>query len=548
MAAPLAIRLEPQSAADLPALVEYQAVEFVYIPAPAHLPQLALDGVVLAPFLRPGDPAWRWAWNPGAAIGQHALRLTNAGDAAPLPHEWRVTVTPRKIDSERYLALLDDLERTGLGLARALIGGAADAERQSGIHVCSLLDTVALLFGEPFDQFDHAVRRIQARPRTGMRPAEAAIPLGQADRMTAAALRRALQGDVEPAPPDVAPELQRALTPPGGFLPREATQERGRSTFDTYEHRLLKHVLGLLRGRARRITEIAEADAQRLGVSAPDSPRAARARAAAELCKTRARRLNDLLNAPLLAEVADLTAARPVTPLFRRDPAYRRVYQMWRAISQHLALMSGAAFDLSVADLPLLYERWCALRVCEALVKAGATPRAQQLITAPATEDSLVYAIALPTDAPLLEAAYAGWTLTVRYQPRYRPVAGHASEPVSLDRHIRVPDIAIEARRDGLTPRLIVLDAKYRTDSDGRGVPSDALAEAYAYAAAIGIGGVPAVAGALLLYPGTGAAERYPGGAGAIPLMPGEAGSLEATLTAELAAIGLNPLANAKSP
>jgi large subunit ribosomal protein MRP49 len=66
-------------------------------------------------------------------------------------------------------------------------------------------------------------------------------------------------------------------------------------------------------------------------------------------------------------------------------------------------------------------------------------------------------------------------------------------------------------------------------------VPADALAEAYAYASAIGAAGAPAVVAALILYPGTGAAERYPGGAGAIPLLPGAVGALDATLAAELA-------------
>ena len=72
----------------------------------------------------------------------------------------------------------------------------------------------------------------------------------------------------------------------------------------------------------------------------------------------------------------------------------------------------------------------------------------------------------------------------------------------SLDRHTRVPDIALEIRRDGLPPQVLVFDAKYRLDEDGRGVPQDALADAYAYLGAIGCGGQRATLGAVLLYPG----------------------------------------------
>jgi large subunit ribosomal protein MRP49 len=156
------------------------------------------------------------------------------------------------------------------------------------------------------------------------------------------------------------------------------------------------------------------------------------------------------------------------------------------------------------------------------------------LITPPGETDA--WAINLPSDAPLLIAGYKGWDLTVRYQPRYPPAVSAQSGDtfVSLDRHTRIPDLAIEATRPGHPPRIIVLDAKYRLDADERAVPADALAEAYAYAGAIGAADPPSVVAALILYPGTGAAERYPGGAGAIPLLPGAVDALDAALTREL--------------
>jgi large subunit ribosomal protein MRP49 len=84
-----------------------------------------------------------------------------------------------------------------------------------------------------------------------------------------------------------------------------------------------------------------------------------------------------------------------------------------------------------------------------------------------------------------------------------------------------VPDLAIEVRRNGEPPLVLLLDAKYRLDADGRGVPQDALADAYAYYGAIGSAGQRATLGALLLYPGTGTPERYASGVGTIPLLPG---------------------------
>jgi hypothetical protein len=105
-------------------------------------------------------------------------------------------------------------------------------------------------------------------------------------------------------------------------------------------------------------------------------------------------------------------------------------------------------------------------------------------------------------------------------------VVGRRSSLVSLDRHMRVPDLAIEIQRNGEPAQVLLLDAKYRLDADGRGVPQDALADAYTYFGAIGTGGRRATLGALLLYPGTGAPERYASGVGSIPLLPGRTAAL----------------------
>src|SRR5262249_5152573 len=142
-------------------------------------------------------------------------------------------------------------------------------------------------------------------------------------------------------------------------------------------------------------------------------------------------------------------------------------------------------------------------------------------------------------------------TLTLRYQPHYRPRRTKNQEPRteqageavssqfsvrgstalgSLDRHTRVPDLAIEIRQPGATPQVLLLVAKYRLDAEGRGVPQDALADAYTYLGAIGYGRVRATIGSLLLYPGMGAPELFPSGVGSLPLLPGRTGELETVL------------------
>ncbi|MCS6939346.1 MAG: restriction endonuclease-like protein, partial [Roseiflexus sp.] len=531
---------------DLPAIAEQQPVEFVCLPPGDATLELTIDGVTLMPFLHPGDARWRWAWNPGAGVGGHTLRLTmRVDDALCNERQWRLSVAPRKIDSERYLAILEDVERLAPALVRSLAGADVRARLGRGDETPrSWIDDAAALFGSSFDQFEQAVRRILAHPRSTLQNTDERVPLGQARELSTTALQRAVQGDLEAAPVDAAPYLQRLMRPEGGILPRTVVQESSNDTHNTAEHRLLKRTLELLRGRARRCVDRAQREVTRLAAVASDSSRAARARAIAARCDQCARKIASLLADPFFEQVTALRQTPAVTPLIRRDPAYRQVYRMWRALHQRLVVDPGAPFDLSVVDLPLLYERWCVLQVVQALLNLDIEVHSCSLLAPPA-DDADAWSFNFQRDEPLLIAARNGWTLRLRYQPQYRPASdGRDDDPCpperrlrqaqsaddsplgSLDRHTRIPDIAIELLRPDHLPRVIVLDAKYRLDADGRGIPADALAEAYAYAGAIGVSGMPAVAAALILYPGTGVAERYPGGAGAVPLLPGAAGEL----------------------
>lgn len=539
---------------DLPAIAEHQPVEFVCVPPQGAMLELAVDGLVLSPFLRPGDARWRWAWNPGAAVGRHTLRLAVRIDGEICDErQWQLPVAPRNIDSERYLAILEDVERLAPALVRSLAGAAVEARLGRSDDMPRLwFEDVAALFGSAFDRFEQAVRRILAHPRSTLQRNDERVALGRARELSAMALQRAVQGDLEAAPPDAAPHVQRLMRPEGGVLPRTVMQESSRDTYDSAEHRLLKRTLELVRGRARRCTERAQRAIARLEAVAPGSARAARARAIAARGEQCTRRIADLLAAPFFEQVTVLRQPPAVTPLIRRDPDYRQVYWMWRALHQRLVVDPGAPFDLPVVDLPLLYERWCVVQVVEALLNLGVNAHFCSLLTPP-LEDADAWSFRLRHDEPLLIAARNGWTLRLRYQPQYRPAldgrnddprlperrlslsqAAYDSPLVSLDRHTRIPDIAIELVRPDHPSRVIVLDAKYRLDADGRGVPADALAEAYAYAGAIGAFGIPAVVAALILYPGVGATERYPGGAGAVPLLPGATDALEDALGREV--------------
>jgi large subunit ribosomal protein MRP49 len=366
------------------------------------------------------------------------------------------------------------------------------------------------------------------------------VPLARADSLDAPALAEIARGPLDAAPPDVAPALQRALAPEGGLLPQALSERRSAETNNTYENQLARDLLDGLLARARRVAGLAARELRRLERNAAlvgAAPPLARLREVRAACADAQRRLRGLRGLPFLADVGPLAAERGPSHLVRHHPAYRQIYAAWRALRRSPAVaFESPLFHLPLQELPALYEAWCAVTVAAALLalpgweqeRPGASPCLKR------TADGFEFR--LPEDEPLVVLRRGDATLALRYQARYRP-RRRTDAPaalVSLDRHTRVPDLAIEVRRGDAPPAVLVLDAKYRLDASG-GVPEDALADAYAYRGSIGLAsGEPAVRAALLLYPGHGQPELYANGVGAMPLLPDGGDALRLWLEAQM--------------
>ncbi len=564
----MVIELSDNQQQDLPVLIEHQPVEFACVAPAGVWLALAVDGQPLEPFLRPGDTTWHWLWNPGAAVGMHRAMLTSTASDDAFERTWTLRVGPRKLDQDRYEQLLDDVQRVAYNLAYTLGTGAEGATlaRQAPWER-SRLEEYYALFAMRLPAFERAVRRVAQRPHEQLRGTTADIPLGQAARLGDEALPNLARGTFDEAPAGVASNLQEALRPGGGLLPRSVSVTRSAVSYDIYEHRLLKQLLTTLWRRARFIGQLAEREVARLqntsALTGTGSSRLARAREIMDGCAAAAHTLRELRGLPFLAAVQPLPSFRGATPLLQRDPHYREVYRMWQALRQHPYF----AFDtplcaIPIADLPRLYEVWCALQVAQALIDSGGAVQEQRLVTVRSAtpDEELVATVDLVEDAPLLVVVHGEQTLALRYQPRYRPdrkaesrrqkaeVEAQEADKErfvksdllssipsttlrtgvhrpssfhSLDRFTHVPDLAIEVERPGTPRAVLLLDAKYRVQSDWRSVPPDALADAYTYRGAIGSAGQQATLGSLLLFPGRGGADVYASGVGVVPLVPG---------------------------
>ncbi|MGQ9927172.1 MAG: nuclease domain-containing protein [Chloroflexaceae bacterium] len=485
-----------------PELAEGQVVEFSATPPPGVTLALWAGAALLEPFLRPGEMTWRWRWVAPQSPGAYSIRLRLAWPDDRFEEQcYSLRVLPRKIDQERYYALCADLQRLGRALVVALSGGTGPLVlwSETSLWPADPVEELYRLSGAEFERFAAAVERLAARPPDRLRPTLRQVRLGE---LRSAARVRALR-----------PERDTALV---------ATSVPG---YESYEARLLRRLLDDLARRLEVLTAT-------LTLPVAQAERVAAMRA----------RLRLLRELPFLSGVPPLDVYRGPTPRLLRDPEYRLVHRFWRLMHrQGEVRRDETPLAVPVADMPRLYERWCAVRVALALLEApGFTLVSQALLRAAddATRPDL------PESEPLLVLAHQdGSEVRLRYHPRYRPLIevgqptpalAQQTPPLptigSLDRHTRIPDLGLEIWRPGMTPRLLVLDAKYRLDVAG-GVPAEALAEAYSYLGSLGTpDGARAALGVALLYPGAGALECYPTGVAALPLLPGEVTALTAWL------------------
>src|SRR4051794_38379801 len=121
------IALSLEEHPDIPSIAEHQAVELVCAaPWGAQL-SLTIAGQPLEPFLRPGETTWRWRWNPGAAVGvHHATLAARWRDGRAQERTWMLRVITRKLDQERYEALLEDIQRVAYSILYTLAGVSAE--------------------------------------------------------------------------------------------------------------------------------------------------------------------------------------------------------------------------------------------------------------------------------------------------------------------------------------------------------------------------------------------------------------------------------------
>lgn len=438
--------------------------------------QLVVDGVLLEPFLRPGEAIWRWRWQAPAVAGEYEAHITIQSSTERT--EWRevVRVVPSLLDAQRYTQLLADLAQLIPTLVHALRGGRQPAgDMEAGrSDVAALL---ALLTGPATARFIAALERLTRRQANRRLLLERPRELGDW-RERPDPSRWRIATDAIPLPDTRWPDRIQPLTP----------------RYDPSDRCL--QVVSLL------LDQVISA-AQWLLLS--ELPADKRMSLITVVGRLRAIRSRIVVSAP--ASMSP-TSWQPRTRDERIVQVYRRLFRRRLGVGWASDLLS-----IPVREVARLYEVWCTAQVALCLAQFPGWHIVEQSLV---SED---FHLHIEHQYPLLVLVNAdGAMVKLRYQPRYAP----DSQPFcSLDDRVRIPDIALEITPTRAEPCLILLDAKYRHEAGE--LPAGALDEGYSYLAGIGDwSGQRLVKALALLFPADNVPKTYSSGLTVLPLLPGE--------------------------
>ena len=483
--------------------------------APVAIPEeatlqvwLSADGAGAPPALRHADPVVLADLRAEAggvthgrvAVGSHVGRtrfeVVRAGERLGALD---IDIVPTKATAADVAAMRAEVEAAWAGVSLAALrpstvtlASAAEAPRPEAVWL-ALLDRALA-------ELPAALRDLARRP---------ALEVRRAPELR----RTAALGRVRPSE---AAALARRHGADAARWPARVRATDADETADTPALRWIATRLGQAGARLRDLDRLAR------------ERQSARAQALSDRFGQAAGALGTLRAEPPL-DTADGVAPRVPPLALRRRPALRRVYDALRALDRGLDLAEGD-LRLAVRDLATLYETWATLAVVRATARAlGA--EAPRLAVRRSGVDVTLQPGELTFDGPVRGH--------LAVQPRY------GGAPALL---VQRPDLVLTLRGPGGTRRL-ALDAKYRRDDSPRALrrfgspapPADALGALHRYRDAVlgpdGQRGWLDAAVALFPYrPPRGApASRLVEavaelGVGALPLLPGETGALDAEL------------------
>lgn len=439
---------------------------------------------------------------PKLGPGQYTLKCITPEGVC----EKRTKISSAKLGEDRWWSMVFDLqERLAASIAIGL-------QRLGGLASYEILEPGPVTFNAELNRIHKAVHGDGVRPGLlQIVPAVVRDPhtrLSSDDRLVRVHQARNI-------PPHLLPRSLRKLDESG--TPERVVDRHQIITMNTYENQVVR--LFLLTTQ-RRLAQIKlERGTKRERPTRVD-----------EVIATLTGELNRLITGARswLNEVTDLEQVpTSITMVILKRPEYRAAMEgylhLHRNVSVHADVSSS---QMVLENTPALYQQWCSLVVIEQMIGLVSNEDWQIQHQSLITRDSRGLILRMPRNGKpvlTLRNQHSNQQLSITLEPSYG--SGETIRSLSFT---QVPDIVLKCSPVEGKPRLLVLDPKYKLDSEddnpeyGSPVKTD-IDKMHAYRDAIvNEKNDQLVEHAAILYPGM--SYKYGPHISAMQLLPGESG------------------------
>lgn len=408
--------------------------------------------------LRPRDRyTARWKWSPGFYAGGIDLTIRGRG-APPVRTELVTDSEGRKLSRNSF----DTMVREVLDDTFALFSISSHRFGvRRGIGQSPPIARLEYLRSR-LDDLERVVRRISDRPMRALSVEQQWLPLHKARTLTGPELERSLR----------AGRVAGFVTLPNRLpaAPKLPLPGRVRKTIKAVDLNLREHqeIKWALRIWANWLMAVGDRLAEK---TAEDTDQRTIREAWAVRCRAMSRRVEALLRLPLFEEVADRPMPVMVSSVYRRVPAYTEFFSLYRDFNLGIAHVVGTFLQMPLARTFELYELWCFLRLLRAASNHLAISAAAIAALFQRTPDG---GLTIPSSFVEVDLGH-GYALA--FQRTYKEYWLTGDSRGTFSRHMR-PDITLTAAgRSSPEAALIVLDAKYRVESQ----LNDAIGDIHIY-------------------------------------------------------------------
>lgn len=380
---------------------------------------------------------------PRANAGKYVLRAELNGQVTTR----LITIPPAKLGDGAFEAMLADLQ------SRLPATVAIGLQKAGGLTGLNILPPAEITVEQELARLRRAVTGGADRPglttilRDLVRDPHRRLDVDQRWAPTHLARR--------PHPAQLGRAVSSYANMASGDLPLRVIDQRVHETVDVYENRLVRLYHDQVLQRVLRLQRYLE----RSGKERPsDAVVGLRAELAAA---RRAATFLDEVSSPSYLPTT-------VTMVLLKRPAYRAAFEGYLELHRSLAVrLDDPRLDLPLENLPSLYQLWGTLSACSTLLRVavghGYRLESQRLVH---RESSGAFIQMVPAGATAIRLVHPVHATVVSLIPEQSYGASGSFRSISF---VQRPDITIKIERRGADPELLLLDPKYKLDSDAEG-------------------------------------------------------------------------------